>query len=173
VSDTKISSLTAAASAAGTDELPINEGGTSKKLTVAQIQTLIMAGLAAGASEDFLTGNVTMTTAGTFYDGPSLSLTPGTYLLIGAVQLQAPSLAIWVAAKLWDGASSILENIGSYVATTGVSLSLPVRGVVVVAATTTYKISCACNVNAAIIQATTPAYGTANKASHLIALRLG
>jgi hypothetical protein len=38
VSDTKISALTAAGAAAGANEIPINEAGTSKKLTVTQIQ---------------------------------------------------------------------------------------------------------------------------------------
>lgn len=41
MADTKISALTAASLAALTNELPINEGGTSKKLTVAQIASLI------------------------------------------------------------------------------------------------------------------------------------
>jgi hypothetical protein len=44
VSNTKISALPAATAALGTDELPINEAGLSKKLTVTQIQTLIVAG---------------------------------------------------------------------------------------------------------------------------------
>jgi hypothetical protein len=41
VADSKISALPAASAALGTDELPINEAGASKKLTVAQIQSLI------------------------------------------------------------------------------------------------------------------------------------
>ncbi len=43
MSDTKISALPAASAALGADELPISEAGTSKKLTIAQIQTLILA----------------------------------------------------------------------------------------------------------------------------------
>lgn len=38
--DTKISALTAASAALGADELAINEAGTSKKLTVAQVLAL-------------------------------------------------------------------------------------------------------------------------------------
>jgi hypothetical protein len=37
VADTKISGLTAAASALGADELPVNEAGTSKKLSLTQV----------------------------------------------------------------------------------------------------------------------------------------
>jgi hypothetical protein len=43
MADTKISALTAASVALGTQEIPVNEGGTSKKLTVAQIAALIGA----------------------------------------------------------------------------------------------------------------------------------
>lgn len=39
MADTKISALTAASAALGTQEIPVNEGGTSKKLTVTQIKT--------------------------------------------------------------------------------------------------------------------------------------
>lgn len=41
MADTKISALPAATAALGADELPINEAGTSKKLTVVQIAALI------------------------------------------------------------------------------------------------------------------------------------
>lgn len=41
MADTKISALTAAAAALVADELPVNEAGTSKKVTLAQIKTLL------------------------------------------------------------------------------------------------------------------------------------
>src|SRR3990172_7982875 len=41
MADTKISALTAAAAAAAANELAINEAGTSKKLTVAQLATFL------------------------------------------------------------------------------------------------------------------------------------
>ncbi len=41
MADTKISALTAAATAVGTHELPVNEAGTSKKVTVTQIGDLL------------------------------------------------------------------------------------------------------------------------------------
>lgn len=45
MADTKISALTAASAALGADELAINEAGTSKKLTVAQIAAFIGGGM--------------------------------------------------------------------------------------------------------------------------------
>ena len=47
MADTKISALVAAASAAGANELPINEAGTSKKLTVTQLLAFMEANIDA------------------------------------------------------------------------------------------------------------------------------
>lgn len=44
MADSKISALTAAVSAAGTNEIPINEAGTTKKITVTQIKTALIGG---------------------------------------------------------------------------------------------------------------------------------
>ena len=41
MADTKISALTAAGSALLTDEFPVNEAGTSKKVTIQQVRTLL------------------------------------------------------------------------------------------------------------------------------------
>lgn len=41
MADVKISALPAAASALGADELPVNEAGTTKKVTITQISTLL------------------------------------------------------------------------------------------------------------------------------------
>jgi len=41
MADTKISALTAATAAAAANELPINEAGTSKKITITQLVTLL------------------------------------------------------------------------------------------------------------------------------------
>lgn len=48
--DTKISALSAAAAGAAANEFAINEAGTSKKLTLAQIKAFVIPGLIAGAS---------------------------------------------------------------------------------------------------------------------------
>ena len=57
MADVKISALTAAASAAGANELPINEAGTSKKLTITQLLTFMEANIDALTSA----GNITFT----------------------------------------------------------------------------------------------------------------
>jgi len=56
MADTKISGLTAATSALAADELAINEAGTSKKLTVAQVSDYVV-GILSPATDLYLYDN--------------------------------------------------------------------------------------------------------------------
>jgi hypothetical protein len=60
MADTKISALTAASAALGADELAINEAGTSKKLTVTQLQAFNAAAIGAGFFGDGSDGAITL-----------------------------------------------------------------------------------------------------------------
>lgn len=82
MADTKISALTAASAAADANEIPINEAGTTKKLTVAQIITRALASLKASAANAKDTTNV------------STLLTPANLLDVGAVRV------LWYATGL-------------------------------------------------------------------------
>src|SRR5690348_3494048 len=71
MADTKISALTAASGFFGTDELPVNESGSSKKVTGAQIlaytEPATNASTAAqtlGTSDTYLTGSGLTVVAG-------------------------------------------------------------------------------------------------------------
>lgn len=75
MADTKISALTAASAAADANEIPINEAGTTKKLTVAQIITRALASLKASAANAKDTTNV------------STLLTPANLLDVGAARV--------------------------------------------------------------------------------------
>lgn len=58
MADTKISALAAAGSVLGADELAVNEAGTSKKVTVAQIEDFIFISHSyAAGTFVVLTGN--------------------------------------------------------------------------------------------------------------------
>lgn len=65
MADTKVSALTAASAAADTDEIPVNQGGTSKKVTRAQLFTAptFGAGSASAGSWPKMTAGTVMTTA--------------------------------------------------------------------------------------------------------------
>jgi len=68
MADTKISALTAVSTPAGTDELAVNQAGTSKKLTSAQMKTFIndapvfAAGSASANTKPKLTSGTLLTT---------------------------------------------------------------------------------------------------------------
>ena len=172
MSDTKISALPAATAALGTDETVVNEGGTSKKLTLAQIKTFVFS--APSVQEIFLTSPVTLTAANTYYPVLSLTLAPGTYLLMGSLQIFAPiGVPAWASVKLWDGVSTVLDAPSSYISTGGSSDSLAVRGVATVTTTTTYILAAATDHTGAEVDPTAPYNGVTNRASHLIAVRIG
>jgi len=115
MADTKISALTAASSALGTQEIPVNEGGTPKKLTVAQIQTLFggvspdtrpSSPSAYDNEFDTLSGWTTLGTLDTanVTDFPShvhIGRTAGEWRLDGTYKA-APTMPYTVTAKLSD-----------------------------------------------------------------------
>lgn len=64
MADTKISNLAAAAAALGTQEVPVNDAGGSKKVTVAQIAAYVLtAGLYAPGSFSIPTGGFALMVA--------------------------------------------------------------------------------------------------------------
>jgi len=94
MADSKISALAAAASAADANELAINEAGTSKKLTVAQIKTLISAATLG------LPLALTGATAATRYVGATASGAPasGTFAVGDFVITQDGSIYVCTVA---------------------------------------------------------------------------
>lgn len=134
MADTKISALTAASAAAGANEIPINEAGTSKKLTVTQLvtylQTLGMPRvLKLGSQHSIASGT------GTKVTGLDMTLEAGTYnykytLLIqqatstsdapqfginfstGTAAVKAHGLRFWDATTAISAETHIMDNIG-------------------------------------------------------------
>jgi hypothetical protein len=83
----------------------VSETGTSFTFDNASIKALVTgatgaqgaqgpqgaAGTSVTASSSSLTADVTMTTAGTWYNGPSVTLQSGTYLIIGQATVASPT----------------------------------------------------------------------------------
>lgn len=166
MADSKVADLTATTSPADSDILYIvtTPGGTpaDKKVTVATLRTL-------SNSSNYVAADVTMTTAGTYYDGPSLSLAAGTWLLVGAVQILAvTNAARTFQAKLWDGTTTISNAVWQVDGTAAAGQgTLALSAIVAPGSTTTYKISATSSVNADTLR------GTSTKGSYLNAVRIG
>lgn len=123
------------------------------------------------ASEAFMTSNLTLTSANTFYDGPSLSLAAGTYVLWGS-GLGKFSTAGFIEAKLWDG-TNVYHTTEAYNATSGADIAIGVTaGNVVLGGTVTVKISYASSVTGNSVLATAQNNGDANKATKIVALKI-
>jgi hypothetical protein len=118
---------------------------------------------------NILGGDVAMTTNGTFYDGPSITLGIGTWLITGAISLGAGSSAIrqW-SAKLWDGTTVYSQAVHEVTGTGAAGqATLPMSTIVTLAASATIKISATSTVNADTVK------GTSFKGSFLYAVRIG
>ena len=123
--------------------------------------------------ENYLTGDVALTLADTFYDGPSLSLDAGTWKLDGSVLADNDSASNRnVTVKLWDGTTVKSSAYHRFNANNKASIS--VRGTVELTSTTTWKISAAADGNACLIRATPLLNNTGcdNTASYLTAVKI-
>lgn len=79
MADSKTSALTAVVTPAGTDEFPVNQGGTSKKETLAQIKTFVETTLLAPGQGAAAANSVQI--------GSGASANDGTGFFIGAVAI--------------------------------------------------------------------------------------
>lgn len=124
-----------------------------------------------------LSSDVTMTTAGTYYNGPTNALTAAKWSLGGTVTLQTTSVATAVqfVCKLWDGTTVVAssESVQGAVASAAVrNSSISLSGIVTPTGAATWKISCTSNTASQLIKAATPQYGAGNNASTLNSVKL-
>lgn len=123
-------------------------------------------------SENYLGSNTNMTTANTYYDGPSLTIGPGRFLLDAVISLDGPN-AGWFTAKIWNGTTQYSGSPAEYNSTAGGGIAMTVIGYVDLSGSTTVKVSATGSVNSCHILTTDPTgNGTANKASYLRATKI-
>lgn len=145
--------------------LRVNAGATTLEWAAAS------GGGSLTTSTTYLTSTVAVTNANQFYDGPSLSLAAGTWLLLGELYPEATSTNGAWTVRLWDGTTvaseSQMHNTGGIQAP-----SIFVAGLVSPGSTTTYKVSAACTGTGNRLQPTALNNGTANKACYLLAIKV-
>ncbi len=125
---------------------------------------------------NYLAADVTIAAVLTLYDGPSISLGAGTWLVMGALDYTGP--VDWFVARMWDG-TTVYESHATYMSTATAGESIVFPGtLVVLAATTTVKLSAGSVSNTGgLIKATAPNYGpfatgTTGKVSNITAIRV-
>lgn len=137
MADTKISALTAVVTPAGTDQYATNQGGTSKKTTLAQIMTFVntapiwAAGTASAGTWPTFTSGTLLTTAvsGTWeYDGKAVYFTVGSSRGV----LPTTSLIRLTTAFTTPGGTTTLQKL----------FNSPTNGQIVLPASTTYFFEC-------------------------------
>lgn len=96
------------------------------------------------ASENILTTAVTMTLAATWYDGPSLSLAAGNWLVWGKAIIQVASAsATGILSRIYDGTTVWDASEFNVLGNAGQIWTMPVGPVkITLAGTTTVKLQC-------------------------------
>ena len=92
-----------------------------------------------------LSSGVTMTSPSTHYSGPSISLSAGTWFIVGnaCIYSGTGSAAIYISAFLWDGATlyPCLGNGRLPAASPYLYMNIPLSEIVVLGATTDIKVA--------------------------------
>jgi hypothetical protein len=144
--------------------LRVNSGATAPEWATPA------SGSLTSQSADLGTG-VTMVSANTYYDGPTITLAAGTWLIVGQVTIEdGAGTGGRNTAKLWDGTtvSSSLESS----APAGASIGMTLSGIVAPTGSTTYKISAASSQASHTIRATAPTNSAGTNASHISAVKI-
>lgn len=93
--------------------------------------------------ETVLASNVTLSTDETYYDGPTVSLSAGTWFIVGVLNLNFPTGYVPVAyCRIWDGTTTISEGIIAAPSIAGTyRVAVPMNDIIVLGATTTIRLS--------------------------------
>jgi hypothetical protein len=123
------------------------------------------------SAEADLGGDVPMTTANTWYDGPSVSLAAGTWFIVGTVTVAGAGGIDGITAKLWDGSTAESSACGD-IESGGGQVSLTVSGIVAFGSTTTMKISATATTTGGTLKAFAPYNSAGGNASHIRAFKI-
>jgi len=126
-------------------------------------------GLASASA--LLAASVTMTNANVFYDGPSVGLAAGTWLVLAGVSIGITGTGGGYTAKLWDGTtvatSAYFGNVSGEA-----YFYLTLSAIVVLAAPATYKVSAASAGAGNTIQAAASTNPVGNNVSWINAVKI-
>ncbi len=122
-----------------------------------------------------LSADVQLTTSNTFFDGPSVTLAAGTWLLSAQAQYQkTTTTASQVTVRLHDGVNTIADQNKYHASLNGITLGFHLSDIVVLAAPATITLQMATTVGnaASLMKAQAPNNGSGANATIINAVRL-
>ena len=122
-----------------------------------------------------LSADVALTTTATWYNGPSVSLPAGTWLVMGRItHVRSATTAETIYARLGDGTNHYASTQFYHPSASGAGVVLPMFAVITLAATTTIKLQATSSAGASTstMKAALTANGAGNNATNIIAVRL-
>ena len=122
-----------------------------------------------------LSADVALTTTATWYDGPSVSLPAGTWLVIGQItHVRSATTAETIYSRISNGTTHYSSTQFYHASVTGTGVILPMIAKITLAATTTIKLQATSSAGASTstMKAALTANGAGNNATNIIAVRL-
>lgn len=131
-------------------------------------------GVSLNSASNALSADVTMTTAGTWYDGPSISLTAGTWMIDSCVTVQKSAVSGVgdFSARLSDGTTHYASSESTWNTRAGSMISVSLSTRITLASTTTIKVQAVSAFAASAIKAATLYQPSGNNASNINAVRV-
>jgi hypothetical protein len=148
----------------------VNSSGTVAPVSAAIVPVISDATLGAA---------VTLTTINTYYDGPSLSLVAGTYVIWGQVDISPGTVVSYafLSARI-DSGGTVIAEAGNVALLSGTEIEIFMVGTVVLGTTTTVKIRAAWgpagggSASPTMERDISANSATTHTATHLVALRI-
>lgn len=146
--------------------------------TAAEGESFTDAGVVAASlsyATAALAADVQLVTSNTFYDGPSVTLAAGTWLLNAQVQFQkTTTTASQVTVRLHDGVKTLADQQHDHTSLNGATRGFGLAHIAELAAPATIKLQMATNVGSAnaLMKAQVPNNGGGNTATQINAVRL-
>ena len=122
-----------------------------------------------------LGSDVQLPVSGTYYDGPEVSLTAGTWLVTGHFTFQrtATTATQWIG-RISDGTNHHASGQAYVQSVSGGTTQMGMSAIITLGSTTTIKLQATTNAGntACLMKAETPASGSGNNATRINAVRL-
>lgn len=122
-----------------------------------------------------LSADVALTTSSTWYDGPSVSIAAGTWLVVGRItHVRAATTAETIFGRVTDGTNHYGSSQLYHPSASGSGTVLPISCIVTLASTTTIKLQATSSAGAStsVMKAAMTANGSGNNATNITAIRL-